>query len=222
MTVAITHPPRRNHRRTIITLIVLAIVAALVLINWKAIETFPRRFIPRNLATVEAGMIYRSGQIHRDLLPSVIEKNQIATILCITYDPGRPDFDMADEAATRAGATRLVYPGLNGNGTGDWTKYVDALVAMKQSVDAGKPVLIHCAAGSERTGIAIYLWQTLVRGKSVDEAWSEVLANKHDPRDNPDLAPFFNEHLPAIAAGLLERGVIEKLPDPLPFMPVQR
>lgn len=222
MTVAIAQPAQPKRRRIVVGVVVLAVVTAVVLLNWKAIEVFPRRFIPRNLGTVEAGMVYRAGQIHRDLLPSVIEDNRIATIVCITYDPGRPDFDAGDEIAQKTGATRLVYRGLNGDGTGDWTKYVDALAAMKQSVDAGKPVLVHCAAGSERTGIAIYLWQTLVRGKSVEDAWAEVLAFSHDPRDNPDLAPFLNEHLPAIAASLVERGVITQVPDPLPFMPVQR
>jgi protein tyrosine phosphatase (PTP) superfamily phosphohydrolase (DUF442 family) len=221
MSIAVAQPAARKPRRILVVAWLLAALTAVVLLNWKAIETFPRRFIPRNLGVVEGGMVYRAGQIHRDLLPSVIEDNQIATIVCITYDPGRPDFDAGEEIATKTGATRLVFPGLNGNGTGDWTKYIDAMAAMKQSVDAGKPVLVHCAAGSERTGIAVYLWQTLVRGKSVDEAWSEVRAFSHDPRDNPDLVPFLNEHLPAIAAGLVERGVIDKVPDPLPFMPVQ-
>lgn len=206
-------------RRRPLAFVTILVAAVLVAFFWKDIERLPRRFIPRNLGVVEEGLLYRSGQIHRALLPDVLREKSVESVVCLTYDPGSPDFDAEPNIVAQAGVEFLGLKGLSGDGVGDIALYADALQRMKQRIDAGKTVLVHCSAGSERTGAAIYFWRTLVRGQSPADAWREVLRHGHDDRDNPKLRPYINEHLPVLAAMLVERGVIGHVPDPLPLVP---
>jgi protein tyrosine phosphatase (PTP) superfamily phosphohydrolase (DUF442 family) len=206
-------------RRRPLALVAILIIAVLVAVFWKDIERLPRRFVPRNLGVVEDGRLYRSGQIHRSLLPGVLRDRSIESVVCLTYDPGQPDFDAEERIVRDAGAEFLGLRGLSGDGVGDIALYVEALQRMKQRLDEGKTVLVHCSAGSERTGALIYFWRTLVRGVAPIDAWQEVLSYGHDDRDNPKLRPYINANLSTLANILVERGVIARVPDPLPLVP---
>jgi protein tyrosine phosphatase (PTP) superfamily phosphohydrolase (DUF442 family) len=213
---AVEAAPRKRNRGAVVFWVGLITVGLLVTVFWKEIEQAPRRFIPRNLGVVEAGKLYRSGQIHRDLLPSVIQDKKIKAIICLTYDPGKPDFDAEPATARRLGVDHTVIKGLNGKGLGEIKLYADALRAMKDAVDAGKPVLVHCAAGAQRTGAAFTFWKLLIEGASVEEAQKHLYAHGHDPDDNDKLIPYINAHMKELAELLVGNGTISKLPDPIP------
>ena len=206
-------------RRRPVRFLLVVLVVVLVAVFWKDIERLPRRFIPRNLGVVEEGKLYRSGQIHRSLLPEVLRDKGIGSVVCLTYDPGQADFDAEQRIVRRSGGDYLLLPGLDGEGIGDPLIYAVALQRVKEHLEQGKTVLVHCSAGSERTGAAVYLWRTLVRGHSPEDAWREVLSYGHDDRDNSKLRPYLNDNLPTIASMLVERGVIGRVPDPLPLVP---
>jgi protein tyrosine/serine phosphatase len=205
-----------KRRRALIFWVVLLLIGALLTVFWKDIERLPRRFIPRNLGTVEEGKLYRSGQIHRSLLPDVIKDKNIGAIVCLTYDPGKEDFDAEPGIAKSMGVDHTVIKGLNGKGIGNIELYADALRAMKNAVDAGKPVLVHCAAGAQRTGAAFTFWKLLVEGKSVEIAQEHLYAFGHDPDDNDQLIPYVNANMKRLAELLVANGTIEKIPDPIP------
>jgi len=206
-------------RRRPATFVAILIIAVVVPIFWKDIERLPRRFVPRNLGVVEEGRLYRSGQIHRSLLPGVLRDKGIESVVCLTYDPRQSDFDAEERIVRQSGGQYLLLPGLDGEGIGDIVIYAVALQRVKEHLEQGKTVLVHCSAGSERTGAAIYFWRTLVRGHAPADAWREVLSYGHDDRDNPKLRPYINGNLPALASMLVDRGVIARVPDPLPMVP---
>ena len=60
------------------------------------------------------------------------------------------------------------------------------------------------------------VYRVLVEGKSPQEAVAEMKRFGHDPKKNPLLLPFLNEHLGEWATELAGRGIIVKVPQPLP------
>ncbi|MFT3789016.1 MAG: hypothetical protein QM770_23055 [Tepidisphaeraceae bacterium] len=148
MSIAIEQPPpaKRSRRFQMIAVALTFVVAVLVVVFWKDIERLPRMFIPRNFGVVEPGRIYRAGLLDRALAVDTMKQHGIKSVICLTYDPGKPDFDALPEEAKEAGADLLICKGLDGRGEGDVQQYVLAIERLKQSYDAGKPVLIHCAA----------------------------------------------------------------------------
>jgi len=174
--------------------------------------------IPRGWGVVEPGQIYRSGQLSRFMVEEVLQEHQIGMIVFMSGDNlRRPDVVAEREAAKKMGIERINL-NLNGNGTGDWRRYVAAVAAMKRAGDAGKAVLVHCHTGAQRTGGTIALYRVLVQGRSGREAYNELRSYAHDPADNPKMIPFLNRHMAEIAQGLVDAGVIQQPPEELPLI----
>ncbi len=170
----------------------------------------------RKLRTVEAGQIYASGQIDRHLIRRVLSDDRIKVIVCLVADdPSDPDVAAELEATKDLGIERFVDP-LGGDGTGDFHSYADAVAQMVEAKKNGKPLLVHCSSGAQRSNGATYLYRVLIEGWNADSAAQEMFRNGHDPRSNPALIPYLNLHIGEIAAILAGKGVIDHIPDPLP------
>lgn len=61
---------------------------------------------------------------------------------------------------------------------------IDALLAW---LDAGPPVLVHCASGSDRTGLAIAAYRVARDGWTPDAALAEMARYGHRPKRHPQL-----------------------------------
>lgn len=176
------------------------------------------RIVPKNFGVVEQGCIYRSGQISESLIEDVLSKHDIGVVVTLSRDKMEQSFTAAEvEAGERLGVTRLSYP-LAGNGTGDLTQYANAVEAIENARKSGTPILVHCYAGTQRTGGAIAFWRVLVQGRPANEAFAEMQRYGHDPADNPDLIPYMNKHMGTLAMMLVDRNVIPAMPDRLPVM----
>src|SRR5262249_36061644 len=121
------------------------------------------------------------------------------------------------ETAARLGVTRLNCP-LPGDGVGDINQYAAAITAMCQSLKDGKPVLVHCHTGAQRTGGAIAFYRALVQQKTGKEVYAELLRFRHDPEENEKLIPYLNQHMRELGELLVKNGVIDRIPDPLPVV----
>jgi protein tyrosine phosphatase (PTP) superfamily phosphohydrolase (DUF442 family) len=177
------------------------------------------RLIPKRWAAVEGHSIYRSGQLSAFLVKRTLARHGIKVIVVLTfYDPQDKDQAAEVKAAAELGIELLRFP-LAGDGTGDVNNYAGALAAVIQAERQGKPVLVHCAAGAQRTGGTIAFYQLLVDKKPPAAVIRELKQHGWDPARNPKLLPYLNENLGKIATILHDRGLLDAIPDPLPLLP---
>jgi protein tyrosine/serine phosphatase len=147
--------------------------------------------IPKNFGVVVPGQIYRSGELTPSTLRKVVEENQIRTILDLgTFTEGSAG-DRREQATAHAlGVVRYRFS-LNGDATGNPNFYVQALQLMNDP--AKRPILVHCGAGSERTGCVVILYRNIIEGKAIDDVYTEALEYRHRPERNPRLRQVLDE-----------------------------
>ena len=212
----------RPGRRKLVWIGVLAAVALLVGVGaplvWHA-GGVKYRFCPKRWGVVDAGLVYRSGRLHPALVESTYRKYGIKTIVNLNAAGPEDKQDRPEaEAAKKLGVEVLYFP-MGGDGTcKELEKYPAAVGAIAKSVKAGKPVQIHCSAGTQRTGGVVAVYRVLVEGKSGAEAYAEMCRYDFDPTDNTKLLPFLAKNLPYFARQLQADGVIAKIPSPLPVI----
>lgn len=178
------------------------------------------RLIPKRWAAVEDGCLYRSGQLSASLVKRTLARHGIKVIVALTFDEPQ-DQDQAAEvkAAAELGIELLRFP-LLGDGTGDVKNYIGAVAAVIQAERQGKPVLVHCAAGAQRTGGTIAFYQLLVDKRPSPAVIQELRRHGWKPKRNPNLLPYINANLAQIATALHDRGLLDEIPNPLPVLPV--
>ncbi len=203
------HKKKKNHLRTV--LIIVFVVAVVLL--WE--EVLEDRVIPKRFGQVVPGLLCRSGYISEPLIEKVLTKHKIDLIVDLTNDVPEDKRKQAEkEIAAELGVEIQRYP-LAGNGTGDFDTYADAVVAVTRSVQDQRPTLVHCAAGSQRTGGVVAYYRLLVEGKSPEFVIKEM--KKYDwEEEDVDLLNYVNEHMAQMAEVLKQNGLIETIPDPLP------
>ncbi len=209
--------PRRRMRKILLLIALVALVFGGFLIAWN--NGLRDRFVPRKFGVVEPGVLYRSGQISPQMIRPTIEKYHIGVIVAMNPDfKHKTDFPMAEaEAAKELGVERYLFP-LDGKGLGNLDSYVNAIATIEKAKRAGTPVLIHCAAGAQRTGGVIACYQMLVEGVSPAEAAKQMRQYGWDPQDNSQLVPFLNKNMSELAEKLVARGVLTKMPATLPVL----
>jgi len=172
---------------------------------------FRGRAMAKNLGVVVEGKLYRSGRLTPRTLRLVRDKLGVRTVIDLgATHPGSKDEAKIAAAAANLGITRHSCRGLRGDGTGNPNVYAHALRLLTQEHDG--PVLIHCAAGADRTGVAVALYRHGVQGRSLDEGMAEARQFRHDPARSVGTRPFVDQHAPAILRAWREGGQIEGFP----------
>ena len=197
-----------------------ATLVAAVLFAWawgSAPINLRERIFPKNLAEVEGGWLYRSGQIKPNLIENTLRDLDIDLIVDLTFDRGNADASQnaEREATAKLGIETRRFP-MHGDGVGSIENYAGAINAIASAGREGKRVLVHCRAGDRRTGGVLAAYQMLVEGKSSKDARAEMERFNRNPGAPSKLTRFLNEHLAEIGRELIARGVIQKLPEPLP------
>jgi protein tyrosine/serine phosphatase len=204
-----------DRRRKFVIATVL-ILAAIVAVNHEQVTALRDRFIPKRWGVVQEGKIYRSGQLSRHLVKRVLQDNHIQTVVDLTFDNPEDANHTAELAAiVELGIERKLCP-LDSDGTGDAHIYAQAVSAVAAAAREGKPVLVHCVAGAQRTGGVVALYRLLIEGKSPDDVLAEMQRYKYDPVRSPRLQAYLNAHIAEIAEDLVRDGTIERVPTPLP------
>ncbi len=138
---------------------------------------------PRRFGVVRDGQIYRSGRMTTAALSHVHDRYGIKTIVDLGgYHAGSADDRREAQAAEALGITRHSFR-LEGDGTGDVNIYADALRIMADP--ASQPVLVHCSAGTERTGCAVMLYRQIYENVGLERALTEAQQFDHEPGKNP-------------------------------------
>ena len=175
-------------------------------------------FIAKRFGVVEAGGLFRSGQISAAMFVPTIRENEIDTVLCLTgadeTAPGHTEEVAAVEAMDDVKFER--FP-LRGDGTGDFEVYFNALASLVSARRADRKVLVHCAAGAQRTGSLVAAYRLLVLRDDPADVYAELSRYGWQPEDAAML-DYLNQHLPECARRLYERGLISEIPDPMPVL----
>jgi protein-tyrosine phosphatase len=167
---------------------------------------------------VEDGRLYRSGQISARLIEPTLRNHHIQVIVALAAAGMKPQDAVAEERAVAdLGIDRELFA-LAGDGTGNVEIYAAAVAAIDKATRAGKPVLVHCVAGAQRTGGVIAAYRLLVEHRPAAEAYAEMRRFGHDPHDNPRLLEYLNAHMGEIAGRLVELGVISRMPETVPVL----
>lgn len=193
----------------------IALIAALAV--WFYVGGVRPNLFPKNFGVVDQGRLYRAGELSTAAMRRVVEQYRIRTIVDLgAAAEGSRDDQRAAVVADALGVERYRFH-LHGDSTGNPNNYVQALAIMTDP--AKQPVLVHCGAGSERTGCAVVLYRAAVQRKSVPESFPETFEFKHRDEQNPWLRKMLDtwgiKILRAHAAGV-QIPDAEQLPAPVP------
>jgi hypothetical protein len=147
--------------------------------------------VPKNFGVVQEGRVYRSGWLTPSATERVVRAHGVRTIVDLGgFDKDGAAERVAARTAAALGVERRVFR-LEGDGTGNPNAYVEALRIMADP--AKQPVLVHCSAGSERTGLCVMLYRELVLGEPREGLWDQTFEHGHDPARNTKLRPYLEE-----------------------------
>ncbi|QDT99818.1 dual specificity protein phosphatase family protein [Gimesia aquarii] len=184
-------------------LVVCVIIGVSVLI-WE--EFLEDRLVAKRWGVVEPGKIYRSGQISSHLIEPMLIENKIEKVIALNgSDLKKPYLKTEVETAQKLNIDHQVLH-LIGDGTGDVEDYAEAVAEIMRCEKAGKPVLVHCAAGAQRTGGVVAAYRMLVQKKTPDEAYQELLQYDWKPHKDQALLDYLNQNL-ATLSKLLEQKI---------------
>jgi len=208
-------PPRKSNGRLLLTIgVVIAVIGGGFWV-WEGV--LEDRLIAKRFGVVVPGSIYRSGQLSPAMVRKTLVKHDIDLVVHLGVHDPENEAHVAEQAAVESlGIERRLYP-LRGDGTGDIENYALAIAAIVEARDAGRRVLVHCAAGSYRTGGVVASYRMLLEGMPPADAWAEMEDYSWNS-DIPILPEYLNRHMAELTAKLVELGVIETVPDPLPVL----
>lgn len=173
-------------------------------------------YIPKRWGVVVPGEIYRSGQLTPPMLDKMVKKHGIRTVIDLQLNDVRDPIQQSEvRYAAEHGLQHLRF-GLAGDGTGDINSYVNGLTAIIQCQKAGDSVLIHCAAGSQRTGGMVAFYRLLIERADPKDVWAELEQYEWNAEEGWELLEYINTNLPEIARQLVDRGLVDQVPSPMP------
>jgi len=120
-----------------------------------------------NFGTVQPGRIYRSGQMPPAVLARTLADYRIKSVLNLRGpNPNLPWYPPERETTLRAGATQIDIP----MSSCVWMSRVQLCTIIDALESADYPLLIHCAWGSERTGLVSAFAELLRPGATLRDA----------------------------------------------------
>jgi protein tyrosine/serine phosphatase len=141
-----------------------------------------------NFHEVEKGVLFRSAWLGGEKLEKVVDLHGVKTVLNLCGEqPGVAWYEGEVEVSRRRGV-KFVSLGLSADTALDAGQVAKLTAVLR---DAPKPLLIHCRAGSDRTGLACALY---------------VAANGGSYRDAHDQLSLFYGHFPYLGSKTAAMG----------------
>lgn len=124
-----------------------------------------------NIHEVEAGRLYRSKQLDADQLGTLLRDKRIRTVLNLRGGTMSDDWYRAEVATIEDAGARLIDLPLADDAEPTPTQLSDLRRIL---ATAPTPLLIHCKAGADRTGLAVALYELLIVHRPADEAAGQL------------------------------------------------
>jgi protein-tyrosine phosphatase len=186
---------------------------------WAWFGIIKYHIIPKKFGVVVPGHIYRSGQISAPLIKKILTKYNIRVIINLSSaDPDDRDKLAEEKAVAELNIKVFRFP-MSGNGTGDVNDYAIAVAAIANAEKQNLPVLVHCAAGAQRTGGVIAAYRLLVQKMDPNIVEDEIEKYGCDIDNKPVLRSYLNDNMAKLAMLLKQSGVINEIPSPMPQLP---
>jgi protein tyrosine/serine phosphatase len=124
-----------------------------------------------NFHAVEEGVIYRSAQLSGNALSSRIREHGLRSVINLRgTNPGKAWYDEEIKASSTAGVQHVDFGLSSARELTD--EQIEKLTALLR--DAPRPLLIHCEAGADRSGLASALYKLLVAKRPAEEATGQL------------------------------------------------
>jgi protein tyrosine/serine phosphatase len=149
--------------------IVLAVLVATAAAIWLGVETRANRLVWDHFDVVQPGVFYRSGQLTAEQLAAVVHRYGIRTVVNFQRPNGAVEAERA--LARRLGVDFLNLP-MTGDGFGEESQFREVLKATDDP--ARRPVIVHCARGTCRTGSSVALFRFERNGWTIDDVSAEM------------------------------------------------
>jgi protein-tyrosine phosphatase len=149
--------------------IVAAVVLGGALAAWLTIETRRNRLVLDHFDVVKHGILYRSGQLNADQLDAVVVGLRVKTLVNFQIAGEGVEYERA--VARKYGIDFLNLP-MPGDGFGEEAQFREVLKACDDP--HRRPVLIHCARGTCRTGSAVALYRFERDGWTIEDVSVEM------------------------------------------------
>jgi protein tyrosine phosphatase (PTP) superfamily phosphohydrolase (DUF442 family) len=147
----------------------LAGVAVVTVAIWLTVETRRNRLVWDHFDVVKPGILYRSGQLNGDQLAEVVQNFGIRTLINFQVPGTAVETERSLARRLRVDFVNLPMPG---DGFGQEAQFREVLKACD---DPGRrPVLIHCARGTCRTGAAVALYRFERDGWTIEDVAAEM------------------------------------------------
>jgi Tyrosine phosphatase family len=205
------HPSRR---RVLLVIAGVTLIAATGVAAWSF--GIRDKFVPKRFGVVIPDKVYRSGQISRRLIGPVIDRYHIGAIVDLNgFDKNDPDQQAEVTISQSKGVHHFRFP-LKGNGTGQIERYADAVATIVRSEREGVPVLVHCYAGTQRTGGCISFYRLLVRRDPPAGVYQDLGRYGWDAASDQILVDYVNSNMRTMAELLVQRHALDRVPDEIP------
>ena len=151
---------RLRHRRFLAGFVKVLLISVL----WLAAYAF-YEMAQNNFHTVVAGQVYRSSRMNPDALARVIQTRHIQSVLSLIGP------SLLESNAVRKSGAVYFYVSISDRHELAESQMEKIIAAMRA---APKPLLIHCKAGADRSGLASALYQFAIEGKPAAKADDEL------------------------------------------------
>jgi len=153
-------------RRAVVVAIISSTAALAI---WLAVELRRDRVVWDHWDVVKPHILYRSGQLSPEQLTAAVEDYGLRTVVNFQVPSSRVKAER--ELAHRLGVDFINLP-MPGDGFGQEAQFREVLRACDDP--ARRPVLIHCARGTCRTGAAVALYRYERDGWTVEDVSAEM------------------------------------------------
>lgn len=150
--------------RILVPILVALLVGVALGLVWQG-TYYPKRF-----GHVAEGRLYRSGEVSPAQLEHLREDLGVRRVICL-LDPSADVTQAERAAAERLGIEWHNVP-MGGSGQST-TADRERVLALLRDPNA-PPTLVHCAAGANRTGLAVGLYRIHEQGWSYDQVLDEM------------------------------------------------